>query len=104
MNLVHILVDDIGKVMRMRKDDVERFHYAVRLCEAAGCVRAQEVRQMAEIGIPVVSIAASMLKINATEAFGKFKDTEVTYQDLLCILGAFAQDLMMRSQTSKYNG
>lgn len=103
MNLVHILIDDIGKVMRMRKDDVERFHYAVRLCEAAGCVRAQEVRQMAEIGIPVVTIAASMLKINATEAFGKFRDTEVTYQDLLCILGAFAQDLMRRSQMPRYN-
>lgn len=104
MEIVQAIINDIEKSMRMDADDAKRFRTAVSICEATGFVHINELRQLTEAGIPIFRIASGILRTSAEETSSKFKNREITYQDLICILAIWAQDLAVRTGKEKeYN-
>lgn len=75
-----------------------------------GFVRSQDIKELTSLGLPVVAVAAGVLKVSNKQACGYFLDdseTKVSYQDLLVIIGIIAQDFQLRAQQyliNKYNG
>lgn len=89
------LILDVCRLLRNNEKNVV---LAVRLCKEKGVLTIEEARQLTSDGIPVVTIIGTVLGITTEEACKQVLDRKITYDDLLCILGIFAQDLMQRSQ------
>ena len=107
------IVDEIiVGISRALAVDSEYLKFTVKQCEAKGVLTAQELRQLSEMGIPITNIGSNVLGIKANEFFEEMRDKEtrewqLSYGDLLCILGIFAQNCMISYQQkriSKYNG
>lgn len=87
--------------------DSEYLKFTVKQCEAKGVLTGQELRQLSEMGVPVTNIGSNVLGIKANEFFEQTRGGQLSYGDLLCILGIFAQDCMISYQQkriNKYNG
>lgn len=105
MNIINNLIDDIAHSMIMDKEDREKLHLIVQQCKDSGAVSIIDLRQLTSLGIPIVKMLVTILRIPNEAVAGLCKDHKITYEDLLCILSIFAQDLMIRQQIKNgYNG
>ena len=75
MNIINKIIDDIARSMIMDKEDREKLHLI------------------------------TILRIPNEAVANLCTDEKITYEDLLCILSIFAQDLLVRKQIRNgYNG
>lgn len=74
-----------------------------------GYVYPVDVRSLAELGIPVISVISNILNIPVQKAYELCSETankgtnevcppDITYEDLLIVLGIVAQDFEVRKQ------
>lgn len=105
MNIINKIIDDIARSMIMDKEDREKLHLIVQLCKSSGVVSIMEFRQLTSLGIPIARILVTILRIPNEAVANLCTDGKITYEDLLCILSIFAQDLLVRKQIRNgYNG
>jgi pyoverdine/dityrosine biosynthesis protein Dit1 len=103
--VAHRLIDDICNLMMFADTEGrhrENLHMAIKQCEAMGGVHIREVREMAQAGLPVVATYSAIQRITTYDGLKKIENREMSYPDLLCIIGIIAQDLMVRSRTNQY--
>ena len=96
------IIEDISRIMILDVEDKKTFQTAVKLCEAKGCVSKHELMQMTNIGLPIARIYATITRKKVSELSLSDIDS-LSFGDLACILGIFAQDLMVQSQQSRLN-
>ncbi len=97
----------INGISRALAVDSEYLKFTVKQCEAKGVLAVEDLRQLSEMGIPITKISSNVLGIKENEFFEQIRDRQLSYGDLLCILGIFAQDCMISYQQkriNKYNG
>lgn len=105
MNIINKIIDDIARSMIMDKEDREKLHLIVQQCKGSRVVNITDLRQLTSLGIPIVRILVTILRIPNEAVAGLCEDDKITYEDLLCILSIFAQDLLVRKQIRNgYNG
>lgn len=105
MNIINKIIDDIARSMIMDKEDREKLYLIVQQCKDSGAVSIVNLRQLTSLGIPIVRILVTIQRIPNEAVAGLCEDDKITYEDLLCILSIFAQDLMIRQQIKNgYNG
>lgn len=105
MNIINKIIDDIARSMIMDKEDREKLYLIVQQCKDSGAVSIVNLRQLTSLGIPIVRILVTIQRIPNEAVVGLCEDDKITYEDLLCILSIFAQDLMIRQQIKNgYNG
>lgn len=72
-----------------------------------GYLQAQDVRELANVGLPIVTVISGVLRISNQQTFELLRyDNDkrtgnITYQDLIMILGIIAQDWKFREQLAK---
>lgn len=88
----------ISDICRLLRSDEKNTIIAFQQCKLIGFLRVQEAMQISNIGFPVYTIIGTVLGTNPTDARNRVVEGQITYDDLLCILGIFAQDLMKRNQ------
>lgn len=98
MEVINKLIDSICDLMITNTEDRRAMHIAVKNCEAMGFIGIHELRQLTERGLPIVTIYSTILRIPTPVGAQNIKDRQMTYSDLLCIIGIIAQDIMVRSQ------
>lgn len=98
MEIIKKLIDDIARSMIMDKEDREKLHLIVQQCKGSEVVSITDLRQLTNLGIPIVRILVTILRIPNEAVAGLCEDDKITYEDLLCILSIFAQDIMIRQQ------
>lgn len=90
-----VLISDVCLLMCIDKNNVLS---VFQQCKLIGFLRIPEATKLVNSGFPVYTIIGTVLGTNALDGHNKVSDGKITYDDLLCILGIFAQDLMQRSQ------
>lgn len=65
-------------------------------CKLFGFARIQEVCQLTSMGVPVLPILSGVLKITQIDVRNRVVNGEVSYEDMLCVLGIFAQELALK--------
>lgn len=88
----------ISDVCRLLCVDSNNVFAAFQQCKLIGFLRIPEATKLIQNGFPVYTIIGTILRTNALDGHNQVSDGKITYDDLLCILGIFAQDLMQRSQ------
>lgn len=101
MSIVEILLDETGKLMLIDKEDRESLLCALKNCEKSGVCGVTSLRTFTNYGFPLVQILSTIKKISFIEAAKAFEDKQVTYEDLVCMISIFAQDIKFRSQYGK---
>ena len=87
------------------RTDKSKIEIVIDNVKKNGYLQFQDVRELANIGIPIVSVISGVLRISTQQAFeliryDKDKPAEkITYQDLIIILGIIAQDFKLRSKS-----
>lgn len=72
-----------------------------------GYLQAQDVRELANVGLPIVTVISGVLRISNQQTFELLiydndkRTGNITYQDLIMILGIIAQDWKFREQLAK---
>lgn len=89
------LISDVCGLMRVDNNEV---FSAFQQCKLIGFLRIPEATKLIENGFPIFAIIGTVLRTNALDARNQIVEGKITYDDLLCALGIFAQDLMQRSQ------
>ena len=100
--VVKTLIDDICRIMIAGEKSRANIYTAVRQCEAKGKFDRGELLQLTEAGIPVVAILSRILRTTQQDVSRMAAAGEISYQDLICAMAIFAQDLMQRSQERRY--
>lgn len=100
MEAIHKLIDRICDLTIADVKRRENLHTTIGQCEAMGCVKMQEVRQMAMEGLPVISAYSRLMQIPISEGHQRIGSGAMSYSDLCCVLGIVAQDWMARSQSN----
>lgn len=90
----HIIMD-ISVFLRTDKSEIES---VIENVKTKRYLQMQDVRQLQKIGIPVIPIISSIMKVNTEQAFCLIGNCKISYQDIMVILGIIAQDLKLRSQ------
>lgn len=67
---------------------------AFQQCKLIGFLTVHEAMQISEIGFPVYTIIGTVLGTNSIDARNQVVEGKITYDDLLCILGIFAQIML----------
>lgn len=67
----------------------------------SGRLQAQDIRELTSVGLPVIKVIAAVLREPVDKAYDAIRDGEITYQDLIMILGIIAQDWKYREQLAK---
>lgn len=91
----------ISDICRLLRADEKNTLIAFQQCKLIGFLRIQEAMQISEIGFPVYSIIGTVLRTNSTDARNQVVEGKITYDDLLCILGIFAQSIMLDYQQNR---
>lgn len=87
--------------------DKARIEAAIDNVKRNGYLQAQDVRELASIGLPIVTVISGVLRISNQQTFELLRyDNDkhtgnITYQDLIMILGIIAQDWRYREQLAK---
>lgn len=71
---------------------------AFQQCKLIGFLRIPEATKLMQSGFQVYTIIGTILRTNELDGHNQVSDGKITYDDLLCILGIFAQDLMQSQQ------
>lgn len=98
MSVLETLLCETLRLMRIDTKGADSLLCALNNCKCSGIVGAMEVRAFANYGFPLIQIYATIKGIPTNEAAEIFKSNRVTYEDLVCIIGIFAQDIKLRSQ------
>jgi nicotinate-nucleotide pyrophosphorylase len=81
INLITLQVlENLIDILMLDSKQRESLYIAIQQVEAMGRVKPQELRQLAMLGLPIISVAAAVLKTN------KSINTTITYSDLIVIL------------------
>lgn len=64
MEIINKLIDDIARYMIMDKEDREKLPLIVQQCKGSGVVSIIDLRQFTNLGIPIVKILVTILKIH----------------------------------------
>lgn len=88
--IVTKLISDVCGSLRTDARNVE---IAFSQCKATGVLRKQEFLQLMNSGFPIHQIYSNVMRIPMSETQRKILAGEITYDELLCILGIFAQDI-----------
>lgn len=89
------LIEDICNTLGTDSDELKYLFSEVKLL---GYLSLQEIRHLAEMGIPIIGIFTNIMRISTDQAFSHIKDGEISYSDLCVILGIFGQNIMVRRQ------
>lgn len=95
--IVAKLISDVCEAL---KTDALNVEIAFSQCKATGVLRKQEFLQLINSGIPVHQIYSNVMRIPMSETKNKIIAGAITYDELLCILGIFAQDIAVTRQKS----
>ncbi|RHV92603.1 hypothetical protein DXA95_12420 [Odoribacter sp. OF09-27XD] len=89
------LIEDICDAINTNSDELKDIFSKVKLL---GYLSSQELRHLAEMGIPVIGIFTNIMRISANQALFHIKDGKISYSDLCVILGIFGQGIIERRQ------
>lgn len=98
MIIVDKIIQDISRLLILDVEDQENFAFVMNRCKHEGKAGIDELTQLTNLHIPIVKIYATVLQSGELSA-SQIK--EISVEDLTCMLGIFAQDLLLRVQTSK---
>lgn len=101
MSIVETLLDETGKLMQISAEERNTLLCALQNCKHSGVVGVTSLRVFSERGFPFVRILSTVKHINVSDALKMFEDKGVTYEDFVCMIGIFAQDIKLRSQHGK---
>lgn len=93
--MVTKLISDVCEALRTDARNVE---IAFSQCKATRVLRKQEFLQLINSGIPVHQIYSNVMRIPMSETQSKIIAGTITYDELLCVLGIFAQDIAVVHQ------
>lgn len=96
--VIERLLEDISKIMRMDKISQERFVLVLSICQQQKFMGIHEFRQLTELGIPIGKILKTILIAPMEQVRNTIENKSVSYEDLICCISIFAQDLMFRNQ------
>ena len=92
--ITKILIMDIVKFLDA---DYLQIKTAIEQCRTKGILTKHEMLQLANQGLPIIPILRTMLKVSMlNELESALDNREVTFEDLLCIIGIIAQDFKIR--------
>lgn len=70
---------------------------AIKQCRAKGVLTKQDVMQLDNQGLPVSRILRTVLAIHTKDGIGiVLERNQVTYDDLMCVIGIIAQDIKLQ--------
>lgn len=98
MGIVEILLEETGKLLLLDIEDRKSLLLVLENCKKSGTFGVTSLRTFVERGFPFVQILSNIKKISIKEAAICYERKEVTYEDLLCMISIFAQDIKFRSQ------
>lgn len=102
MSVVKTLLRETVRLMKIEPNintnGVDNLFFALDNCKEAGVATSLTVRTFANYGFPIIQTYATIYGIPTREAVEAVNNHKVTYEDLVCIIGIFAQDIKLRSQ------
>ncbi|MBF0577729.1 hypothetical protein [Dysgonomonas sp. GY617] len=94
------LIEDISAYLGSDHNQVK---IAIEQCRAKGVLQTQEVLQLERQGLPISKVLRAILSIKCNDGLGIILDrNQVTYNDLMCVIGIIAQDAMLQLQRRIY--
>ena len=93
----------ISDICRLLRADEKNLSMAFQQCKLVGFLRMTDAMQIINAGIPLFAIIGNILRTNALDARNQISDGKITYDDLLCILGVYAQSIMLDFQQKRWN-
>ena len=93
--LVNELINDSASILNLKEVDRSRLKTALENVRRNGVLGKQETRDFAICGYPILSIISNILKVDSETAVAYISKGQISYSDLCCIIGTFAQELKL---------
>lgn len=102
MSIVKTLLRETVRLMQIEPNNnesiINNLFFVLDNCKETGVATSLTVRTFANYGFPLIPIYATIYRIPTTEAVEAVNSHRVTYEDVVCIISIFAQDIKLRSQ------
>lgn len=99
MKAIDKLLEETCRLMLCDVEDRETLQMALNRCRINGYVEEQDVKKFISNGFPLYSIWLNILFIPSGDLIGLIKNKQLYFEDLVCALSIFAQDIKLRSHT-----
>ena len=101
MDIVDILIEDTAKIMNLDTADRQRLQTAASEVRRKGILTHVDFRVFVESGFPLVSILANITRQRLQSVVDGISLGLFSYSDFCCAISVFAQDIKLRTQTTK---
>lgn len=98
MKVINKLLNETCKLMLCDVEDREILQETLNKCRHNGYVSEQDVKQFVSKGFPLYNIWLNILFIPSGDLVSMIKNKQIAFEDLVCALSIFAQDIKLRSQ------
>lgn len=98
MRIIETLLDKTARLIGVGEQGISDLMCALDNCKKSGAVSCHTVRSFANYGFPIVEPIATIRGVSTKDVVADINNKKVTYEDLVCIISIFAQDIKLRSQ------
>lgn len=98
MTVIETLLDNTANLIGAGEKGRADLLCALANCKASGTVSNNAVRSFANYGFPIVGTIATIKGVPTNDVVKAINEKQVTYEDLVCVISVFAQDIKLRSQ------
>ena len=86
----------IDLILKPNGIDRARLRMALASVKKNGVLGKMETREFAICGFPIISIVSKYMKVDPETAVEYISKGQISYSDLCCIIGTFAQELKLQ--------
>lgn len=90
----------ISKVSSIIRCNAKNLESAFMICKAKGFLDKEELLQLEESTIPIRLIISNVMNTSIDEVNDIIWKRRISYEDLLCIIGIYTQDLLAMCKDS----
>lgn len=98
MKVINKLLEETCRLMLIDIEDREVLQIVLDRCRENGYITEQDAKQFTLKGFPLYNIWLNILFIPSGDLVSLIKNKQLYFEDLVCALSIFAQDIKLRSQ------
>lgn len=98
MRVIETLLDKTARLLGVGEQGISDLMCALENCKKSGAVSVHTIRSFANYGFPIVEPISTIMGVTTKAVVDDIDNKKVTYEDLVCVISIFAQDIKLRSQ------